>query len=208
MLNKIIAEPPLTRLQAKLGLLTESQQREVETFAERLLLGTITASLGISFDVSLYRLPTKALVITAKGIKDFGMDVEQMFPRKNVINKLGLVVNLSLREQVQLLARIIELKPELRETIGLYNLKGAKAVYSVLNDANLHGKMNASSWFWTGEKYAGVCEEPYPEEGIITMSQMKKSEGNFCYLSTYGGAWYDRNQDKSDEGGAVVFGTQ
>ena len=129
----------------------------------------------------LFRSKTLSVILTYEGIRSLGIDLNTVFKgceEKEVFNegtdvKRGVLVNLDLYQQVALLRAIIEKKQELRDVLGLYNLRGSGEVSKVLRIKGVPSQLGIR-WMWTGERYikGQDSETAYPEEGIVTLSSL------------------------------------
>ena len=167
---------------------------------------------------------TLACVVTLEGIKKvFGCNTDEEITTtlntifqgcggKETFNQAtdvcnGILVNLDFYQQVALLRAIAQKHPELADMFGLYNLRGARKVYEVLNTASLH-RTHRIFWFWTGEKYVpSQTDDKYPAEGLLPASSIDKIKGNrFCVRDINYVHWDNDDPDYHGDDGAFVLG--
>jgi len=149
----------------------------------------------------------------------FDMAGVRKIDKDDLIDQKGVLVNLDLAQQIALISHLVEhqpnTSPELKEAIGLYNLRASIQVYQKLKAVGLHNAQEGAArevlWFWTGEKWVmGQGEEAYPGPHIISINHVSKEEKAinqtdcFCVRYIDNGYWDKFAQDDHIGNGCVV----
>jgi len=163
--------------------------------------------------------PTEVEDLKAELNLIFGEAGIRLIDEDNEINRNGVLVNLDIAQQIALIIYLVEkhpnASPELKEVIGLYNLRASRAVCTKLNDTGLKKDQRDGGkevwWFWTGEKWVnGQGEEAYPEPDIISINHFSKEEkaisqtDRFCNRDILYDGWLGFTPDFHNGYGAMV----
>jgi len=68
------------------------------------------------------------------------------------ISRKGYIIELDVYQQVWILKKLIEYFPELKKSIGFYNIRGSKKVFEALSELEISGNWGIRKMF-TGESY-------------------------------------------------------
>jgi hypothetical protein len=201
--------------------MTPAELAEVQATVSRLLsartLQGILSQIGRVYEVPFSDgRSTFGVILTYEGVRSIGIDLNTLFKccggREEFNEKTdvrnGVLVNLDLYQQVALLKAIIEIKQELADVLGLYNLRGSRKVYEALSRAGILGQLGIW-WMWTGERYivGQNSEWAYPEEEIVTLLSLSALISNrFGIRGLIIEGWYQGYPNLHNFNGAAVFG--